>query len=217
MSSSALAVYNFIKSHGEQLDDPYFEAEDMAVEALNIADGQGLSGAFTGEHTAIGTDQPWQRAFTYGDAPKAQWLAQIYLDVDLLLTSNGREDGFRRVLIGAPVWIRTPDPQAVKLYAVSNSPDIVEARQIRTKRAAAMIEEVSPRARADRDSDTSGITMIEVQEQEESSNESSQARSITIPHQVYRTLKAGFVKGAADWVIVHAPSLPMDCETKLPE
>jgi hypothetical protein len=42
VSSYAPAVYNFLKSHGKQLDDPYFEPEDMAVEALRIADGQGL-------------------------------------------------------------------------------------------------------------------------------------------------------------------------------
>lgn len=207
-SSSAPAVYNFIRSHGQQLDDPYFEPEDMAVEALLIADSQGLSPAFTYEHKALGTEQPWQRAFTYGDAPKAQWLAEIYLDVDLLATGHGREDGFRRVLVGAPLWIRTPDPRAVKLYAVSNSPDVVEAWQIRTKRVGAKAEVVSPPPSADRGADISSVAVVEVQE--EPQKVASSGRTITLPYRVYTTLKAGFVKGAADWVIRRVADMPAD-------
>lgn len=94
VSSSAPAVYNFIASHGTQLDDPYFMPEDMAVEALKIAYKQGLSHAADGAE--LGTNEAWRRAFTYGDAREAQWLAQIYLDVDLLATDVGRWYGFRR-------------------------------------------------------------------------------------------------------------------------
>lgn len=212
VSSSAPAVYNFIQSHGGQLDDPYFEDEDMAVEALRIADGQGLSPAFAGD--TIGTDRPWQRAFTYGDVPRAQWLAQIYLDVDLLATGNGREDGFRRVLIGAPLWVRTPDPKAVKLYAMSNSADVVEARRIRTKRVGARAEEVSPRPSADRAGGTPRFAVAEVEEAEveEGGPEKvgSGGRAITLPYRVYGTLKAGFVKGEADWLMREVVDMPAD-------
>jgi hypothetical protein len=209
MSSSAPAVYNFIKSHGKQLDDPYFEPEDIAVEALLIADGQGLSPAFAGD--ARGTDRAWERAFTYGDVPKAQWLAQIYLDVDLLATGSGREDGFRRVLIGAPLWIRTPDPKAVSLYAKSDNPDILQARRTRAKRRITKAGEPSPRPSTDHIAeDYSGISVVEVQEEEEEEEEESAAaaikvggshQTIALPYRVYRTLLAGFVKGEADWLM----------------
>jgi hypothetical protein len=210
VSSAAPAVFNFIESHGEQFDDPYFEEGDMAVEALRIADGQGLSEAFTSEHDALGTDRPWQRAFTYGAVPKAQWLAQIYLDVDLLATDNGREDGFRRVLIGVPLWIRTPDPQAVKLYAMSDSADVVEARRIRVKRGGARAEKDSPRASTDRAGGTSGVAVVVQEEEEEPQKAASEGRTITLPYRVYGTLKAGFVKGEADWVMREVVDMPAD-------
>src|SRR5437763_1464427 len=119
VSSSAPAVYKFLASHGAHIDDP-LDPEELAVEALKIADSQGLYGGFRGRHDALGLDRPWQRAFTYGDVSKAEWLAQIYLDIDLLETDNGREDGFRRVLIGAPLWIRTPPPEAIRLYTTND-------------------------------------------------------------------------------------------------
>jgi hypothetical protein len=205
VSSSAPAVYNFIKSHGKQFDDPYLEPEEMAVEALLIADGQGLSPAFSGD--ARGTDRAWERALTYGDAPKAQWLAQIYLDVDLLATESGRQDGFRRVLIGAPLWIRTPDPQAVDLYAMSNNPEILQARQTRARRRIIEAGEPSPRASADRIIDSyPGMPAFEVQEEEgEHEEESSRAPrsglTIALPYRIYGALKDGFVKGEADWLM----------------
>jgi hypothetical protein len=209
VSSSAPAVFNFIKSQGKQFDDPYFEAEDMAVEALGIADGQGLSGAFTREHTALGVDRPWQRAFTYGDVPNAQWLARIYLDVDLLATGDGRVDGFRRVLIGAPLWIRTPDPQAVRLYASTDSVDVVEARRVRAKRGGARAGKVAPRPRTDREEDASEITLAEIDE-EEAGEQDSEERTIAIPYRVYGTLKVGFAKGEADELIREVADAPAD-------
>ena len=59
----------------------------------------------------------WRRAFTYGDIQDvAERLAEIYLDVDLLSAGKGREDGFRRIIVGAPVWIRTPRLRAIRMY-----------------------------------------------------------------------------------------------------
>jgi hypothetical protein len=105
VSSSAQAVFHFIRSHGQVFDGPIGPVE-MALDALQIADGQGMYKGMPGG--GLGIDRPWERAFTYGDAQRAEWLAPIYLDVDLETDYGERVDGFRRVLVGAPLWIRTP-------------------------------------------------------------------------------------------------------------
>jgi hypothetical protein len=133
VSSSAPAIYNFLASHGQEIEEP-LDPETMARDALTTANGQGLCRDFTLASTTYGIDEPWQRAFTYGDVAKAEWLAQIYLDIDLLTTEAGREDGFRRVLVGAPLWIRTPSLRAIRLYATSDDSGVVEGRRFRAGR-----------------------------------------------------------------------------------
>jgi hypothetical protein len=126
-SSAARAVFHFIKSHGKELNHhPTYIAEtpaDMAFAALQIAVAQG---SYRGEwNRPEGLDRPWKRAYTYGDTREAQWLAQIYLDVtqeefeaeNIKLEGYGHGIPVRRVLVGAPLWIRTPDPRAVRIYA----------------------------------------------------------------------------------------------------
>ena len=101
------------------------------MEALKIAYDQGLTGPADARR---GINEPWKRAFTYGHAREAQWLAKIYLDVDLLTTDHGPQFGFRRVLVGAPLWIRTPDPRAIRLYATSDDIEVAASRRIRVNR-----------------------------------------------------------------------------------
>jgi hypothetical protein len=126
VSSSAPAVYNFIRSHGKQFDNLYYTPASMAEEALKIADGQGI---FKTGGDFLGIDKAWERSFSYGEVAKTQWLAEIYLDVDL----SGEESylsqgGFRRVLVGAPLWIKTPEPQAIRLYAQTDLTDLADAK-----------------------------------------------------------------------------------------
>jgi hypothetical protein len=136
-SSAARSVFKYLKSHGRDIEGDGFldTLGDMAYAALQIARDQGTyKGAW---ECTYGLDRPWERSYTYGDAVEAQWLAQIYLDMTLEeiyldMTREDREAGFeagydveglseeipyRRVLIGAPLWIRTPGPRAVRLYA----------------------------------------------------------------------------------------------------
>jgi hypothetical protein len=127
VSSSAQTVFHFIRSHGQMFDGPIGPVQ-MALEALQIADGQGIYKSKVG----LGVDRPWERAFTYGDAQQAEWLAQIYLDVALDADYGERVDGFRRVLVGAPLWIRTPRPRAIRLYATSDDPCIAAERETET-------------------------------------------------------------------------------------
>lgn len=118
-SSSAPQVFDFLRSQCRQ-ECGYLSPEGLAVEALRIAVKQGQCGG-NGRPEPAGFDRPWLRAFTYGDVQDtAEWLAQIYLDVDFAESGRnhllGRHWNFRRVLIGAPFWIRTAKPQALRLY-----------------------------------------------------------------------------------------------------
>ena len=205
VSSSAQAVYNFIASHGTQLDDPYFEPEDMAVEALKIAHNQGVCHAAEGAE--LGINEPWRRAFTYGDTREAQWLAQIYLDVDLLTTDEGRRYGFRRVLIGAPLWIRTPDPRAIRLYATTDDTEITASRKLEAEQSArrvkAMQGVLSWQANQNNHEEASRVTAIYPQSDDYRpqwvSVDPPPRPTVTIPVHVYRLLESGFTAHMAAW------------------
>lgn len=135
-SSAARSVFKFLKSHGKEIEGVGLTDMDtpgeMCHAALQIARDQGTHKPSW--ECTYGLDKPWERAYTYGDARQAQWLAQIYLDMarEEIIRDMAREDfeadGFdldkfseavpyRRVLIGTPLWIRTPGPRAVTLYA----------------------------------------------------------------------------------------------------
>lgn len=138
-SSAARSVFKYLKSQGRDIEGYGSLDRDtpgnMALAALQVARDQGTYKA--ARECTYGLDRPWERSYTYGDALEAQWLAQIYLDMTreeiyLDIIREDLEAGFeaafdmesfsetipyRRVLIGAPLWIRTPGPRAVRLYA----------------------------------------------------------------------------------------------------
>jgi hypothetical protein len=130
-SSAAPTVFNFIKSHGKDLGRPPNGGTpgELAVSAFQIGYSQGMGGSNRSFH---GMDRPWMRANTYGDARKAEWLAQIYLDMtseeleaEGISTSDYAYDfPVSRILIGAPLWIRTPKPRSVMVYANHNDLDM---------------------------------------------------------------------------------------------
>jgi hypothetical protein len=111
-SSSAPDVLAFLQGQWKEGCGYPNTREGIAVEALKIADGQGMKSSDPLEPL-----KGWRRSFTYGDIQDvAEWLAEIYLDVDLVTAGIGREDDFRRVIFGAPVWVRTPRLRAIRLY-----------------------------------------------------------------------------------------------------
>jgi hypothetical protein len=124
-SSAGPTVFNFIRSHGNDLGRPPIAgtAGEIAGAALQIAYSQGMHGV--DYRCPRGMDRPWMRGYTYGDAREAEWLAQIYLDMtreqlaaDGINTNDYAYDlPVSRILIGAPLWIRTPSPRSVRLYA----------------------------------------------------------------------------------------------------
>jgi hypothetical protein len=121
-SSAAPTVFKFIKSHGRNLGTPPFGGTpgEIAADAFQICVSQGGH-----VRNSRGMHNPWMRGYTYGDAKQAQWLAQVYLDMrreeieaeGIDLNDYVYNFPVTRILIGAPLWIRTPKPRSVRLYA----------------------------------------------------------------------------------------------------
>jgi hypothetical protein len=113
VSSAAPAVYAFLESCGtvnrSQWDDP----ESISVEALKIATRQGITPG--SEH-----GKPWTRGFTLSHADDSEWVAEIYTDVVLDKSRWSFDWDFDepvdRIMIGAPLWIRTPGAQSITRY-----------------------------------------------------------------------------------------------------
>jgi hypothetical protein len=115
-SSAWYAIDELLQTRGQQNTSQWDDEESRAVEALKIADGQGITG-HVGEHK----DRPWTRGFTIGSADDAEWLAEIYVDVELTkdrwdFSPVEPEYGAERILIGAPIWIRTVSANPIALY-----------------------------------------------------------------------------------------------------
>ncbi|MGW5667081.1 hypothetical protein [Micromonospora sp. NPDC003776] len=80
-------------------DDP----QSISVEAMKIAFDQGFT-----RDSREATDQPWSRGYTFGDAADAEWFAEIYSDVVLDMDRWSLDEPVDRILVGAPLWVRTP-------------------------------------------------------------------------------------------------------------
>jgi hypothetical protein len=114
VSSSAPAIEAFLK---DRVFPEWVAAADarthMAVEALKVADGQGI----TGDGNDPKTFDPYNRGFTFGGFEEAaSWFAEIYLDVDLSAEGIPPEDGYSRIIVGSPIWVRTPRLSDFRVY-----------------------------------------------------------------------------------------------------
>lgn len=95
--------------------------EDIAREAVKVCCGQGETGP--------GPDKPkgYNRNFTYGETGgDCEWCAEIFCDVDLSADELGPECGHSRVLIGAPLWVRTPTLRSIYLYTDYSKDELAE-------------------------------------------------------------------------------------------
>jgi hypothetical protein len=111
-SSSLNSVIKYLAGHCAEPPAAFPTRHAIAIEALKIA-------AYEGNHweRPHTRDRPWHRAFTFADVPQvADWVAEIYADVDLIAETGGTYDGYARILIGAPLWITTPYLSSVRLY-----------------------------------------------------------------------------------------------------
>ncbi|PXY17577.1 hypothetical protein BAY60_34245 [Prauserella muralis] len=116
-SSAARTIALYIQSRGTINNSQWDDPESLAVEALKIATEQGVTGNWD-EHE----NKPWTRGFTLGHTTESEWFAQIYSDVVLdkdrwtFPSDGGISPDVERILIGAPLWVRTPGAHAVTRY-----------------------------------------------------------------------------------------------------
>jgi hypothetical protein len=118
-SSAWYAIEELLLSHGAGNTSQWDDDESIAVEAMQIALHQGKTG-----HTKDHKSKPWTRGFTIGGADDVEWFAVIYKDVELTKGRWRLDDDVDRILVGAPLWIRTAQPQPITLYhKASKMPD----------------------------------------------------------------------------------------------
>jgi hypothetical protein len=163
-SSSAPSVLGFLRSRGKVFDN-YANTEDrMAMEALHIAVTQRSLGLVSG----------------YADP--ADWLAELYLDVDLTRspeTGNKRWGSYRRILVGAPLWIRATHPGAIRLYADQEPPpDWALPEGWATRRP--------------------GTAFTANQRAGNDQGRQLPARQVALPIETFNDLVTGFIHGRAD-------------------
>ncbi len=112
-SSSLPAVMEYVAGRCTKLPAHPRTQHEIAIEAYKVAARDGIHG----DPRYPRVRHPWNRAHSFGDVPRvADWLAEVYVDVDLIAEFGATYDGYRRILIGAPLWITTPYLNAVRLY-----------------------------------------------------------------------------------------------------
>ncbi|MEV6613810.1 hypothetical protein AB0N31_07995 [Streptomyces sp. NPDC051051] len=120
-SSAAPAIEELVASRGAAMNEgagdlSSFDEEELAVDTLRVALSQGIY-----RHTDDHRGRPETRAFTVMGFEATEYVALIYKDVTL---TPGRWDfrteqemiGTRRILIGAPLWLRTTHPNSIRTY-----------------------------------------------------------------------------------------------------
>ena len=108
-SSSARDIEHFLTGGKCEDMDICESSEDVARAAVRVCCRQGQMGSYSG------SNKGYNRQFTYGETKEvAEWCAEIYLDVDL---SDDFEEDHSRVLVGAPLWVRTPSLRGIHLYS----------------------------------------------------------------------------------------------------
>jgi hypothetical protein len=115
-SSAWYAIEELLDTRGHENTSQWDDEESRAVEALKIALGQGIT-----THVSEHKDRPWTRGFTIGSVEDTEWFADIYVDVELTkdrwdFSPAEPEYGAERILIGAPVWVRTASSAPLTFY-----------------------------------------------------------------------------------------------------
>jgi hypothetical protein len=126
---SSRVVSEFVRSRCTIVDPHWGELPALVAEILRISVRQGEEDFEP--HTLT---RPWHRGFTYGHVSDlGEWFAEIYCDLrasDLLRrVATGLPSAawagppideilqwYDRVVVGSPLWIRTPTLRAVTLY-----------------------------------------------------------------------------------------------------
>jgi hypothetical protein len=102
-SSEMWSVLNWLGSRCQADGSPRDDPQYLSVEAMKIATHQGTNDRFSDDPS-----QPWNRGYTFADASDSDWFAEIYSDVILDRDRWSLDEPVDRILVGAPLWIRTP-------------------------------------------------------------------------------------------------------------
>ncbi|MFJ7244567.1 hypothetical protein ACIQWA_07925 [Kitasatospora sp. NPDC098652] len=121
-SSAWYAVAELLTSRGAR-NSSQWDEPGLAIEALKIALGDRERGEDGSPH------EPWIRPWALGHATDVEWLAVIYSDVTLdperWNFSGTTLEGTQRIIVGAPLWVRTATSKAVVRYADLRQPPTV--------------------------------------------------------------------------------------------
>lgn len=116
-AASTRVISEFVKSRCTCDDSCWGGTSALVGEVLRVATRQGEE---NGVDDVVA--RPWRRGFTYGHVRDVgEWLAEVYLDVraaDLpgVIGMGSGRGSYDRVIVGAPLWIRTPSLRALTLY-----------------------------------------------------------------------------------------------------
>ncbi|WP_063047115.1 hypothetical protein [Nocardia pseudovaccinii] len=109
-SSSLRHVVKFIETELLEPNECYGTDAGLAYSAAQIVFENG------------GDDRyPWRRSFTYGHLRDVgEWFMEVFLDIwiapDEVPSQYNSLFRFRRIIVGAPLWIRTPSAKALRVY-----------------------------------------------------------------------------------------------------
>lgn len=124
-SSAAPMIEEFIALRGAEVStltgrEFPFDDEQLAVETLKVAMSQGI---YTEPAAHLG--RPETRAYTVLGFDATEYVALVYRDVVLTpgrwdFRVEPELDGVRRILIGAPLWMRTTRQDSIRRYFGEN-------------------------------------------------------------------------------------------------
>lgn len=115
-SSAWYAIEELLRSHGTKNTSQWEDDQAITFEAFKIAVHQGETG-----HTKEHGGKPSTRGFTIGCGDEIEWFAEIYKDVEIdkhrwHFHEDEVEAQVDRILVGAPIWIRTARSKPLTLY-----------------------------------------------------------------------------------------------------
>lgn len=111
-SSAMFAIADFLSTRGTI--DPHSLCDDpqsLSYEAWKLAHSQGMN-----EESDEYPDRPWLRGYTFGHDSDAEWVALIYSDVIMDKKRWRLGPDVDRILVGAPLWIRTGSQETYTRY-----------------------------------------------------------------------------------------------------
>ncbi|MDO3701741.1 hypothetical protein Q3W71_08610 [Micromonospora sp. C28SCA-DRY-2] len=102
-SSSMWSVREWLAARCAETSLRHDDMQSISVEAMKIAFDQGFT-----QESREATDRPWMRGYTFGDATDSEWFAEIHSDVVLDKDRWSLDEPVDRIVVGAPLWVRTP-------------------------------------------------------------------------------------------------------------